>query len=112
MSAVQLVLHPLQMGDDRRVPRLDVGCLKDGFQRVQRLAQVTEPADDLRGRNLARVIVPVTAVGVDRGRREQAEIVIVPQRLHAQKRHPREVADAQYRCHSDNDGPSHHGRVN
>ena len=106
---LQLTLHASQVGGDRRVAGGDVGRVHDRADRVERHPELTQPADRLRDRHLWHRVAPVPAVRIDRRRRQQPDLVVVPQRLHAHERHPREVADAQGRFHAPNRGLSHGG---
>ena len=91
----------VQVGGDLPVPRRQVGCEQHRPDRVERHAQVAQPPDHLGGGHLVGAVVAVAGVRVDRRGREDAHVVIVLQRLHAQVGHPGELADGQHvgGCH-------------
>lgn len=94
-SALELALHATEVRTDRSVPGLNVRRFDDAAYIVEWHPELPEPPDHLRLRHLRDVVAPVARVRVDRRRRQQSNFVVMVQRLHAQERHPREVADAQ-----------------
>jgi hypothetical protein len=60
---------------------------------LERHVERPESQDYLRGRDLVGRVAAMTGARVDVSRLEQADPVIVPQRLDAQVRGPREVTD-------------------
>ena len=111
LCLLELPLHAPQVRGDDRVARGHVRRLQHGPDLLQRHAQVAQPADDLRGRDLTRPVQPVTSRRVDVRRLQQAYLVVMTQRLDAQVGHPGEVADRQQHLHGPYDGPSGNGRV-
>ena len=75
------------------------GACEDVAHLVDRHVEVAEPADRLGRADLARGVAPVPGRGVDARRFEQPDVVVVPERLHAQVRHLRELADRQQHVH-------------
>ena len=99
LGALELVLHRLEVVDDGPVAGREVGRLEHRAHLLERHVEVAEPADGLGGGDLVGAVVPVAARRVDLGRLEQADVVVVPERLHAQVRHLRELADGEARRH-------------
>lgn len=58
-----------------------------------------QPADQQRPLHLIERVPPVTGCPVHRIRRQQADVVVVMQRLHGQVGHPGELPDRHVRCH-------------
>jgi len=58
--------------------------------------EVTEAADDLGDRDLGEGVVPIAGARSDGGGLEQADLVVVPQRLDAEVRDAREVSDGEH----------------
>ena len=100
LRLLELALHAAQVRGDRRVASADVGRVDDRADVLQRHPELAQPADHLRDRHLCDRVVPVAAARIDPRRREEPDLVVVTQRLHAHKRHPREVADGQVRFHA------------
>ena len=99
LGLCELAFHPPQVRRDLAVPRLQVGGDEHRPDRVKRHAQVAQPPDDLGGNHLGRVVGAVAGERVDGGGLQDAHVVVVPERLHAQVGHPGELADRQQRCH-------------
>ena len=78
---------------------------------LQRHAEVAQPADDLRGRDLTGPVQPVTGRRIDVRRLQQAYLVAMTRRLDAQVGHPGEVADRQQHVDGPYDEPSCNRRV-
>jgi hypothetical protein len=81
------------MGADRCVARFEVGGREDRLNVVQRHVEVAEAANDLRDRNLIGRVAPISRIGVDAGGVENADAMVMAQRLDAQVRRPSEVPD-------------------
>src|SRR5215475_8869662 len=81
------------------MPGVEVRRGEDGLQLRDRHVEVAQPADHLRGRNLLVGVVAVAAARLDRARLEQADLVVVAQRLHAQMHRGRELPDRDSRFH-------------
>jgi hypothetical protein len=96
----QFVLQPVQVGRYQRVAGPGVGGGQDGLHVGDGHAQIPQAADDLGRRDLLRPVVPVAGVRVDLGRFQQADLVVVAQRLDAQVRHPGEVPDRDSQVHT------------
>jgi hypothetical protein len=69
------------MTGDELVTSRQVGGGDDGVNLFQRHIERAEPADDLGGRDLVGAIPAVSGAGVDIGRFQQADAVVVAQRL-------------------------------
>jgi hypothetical protein len=72
--------------DQPRPPRAPVSGVDDGGGILQRHADVPQRGQGLRPRQLAQPVAAVAGAIIDLGRHEQADLVIVPQRLHRQPR--------------------------
>jgi hypothetical protein len=94
------------MGSDLAVPGLEVGRRKDRRDLVERHPEIPQPPDHLRRSDLAGVIGPIAGEGVDGGGLKDAHVMVVPERLDAQVRHPGEVTDGQHRRHDLSISPS------
>ena len=97
LGLLELAFHPRQVGGDLPVPCRQVGCEQHGPDRVERHAQVAQPPDHLGGGYLVGAVGAVAGVRVDRRGRQDAHVVIVVQRLHAEVGRPGELADGQHR---------------
>ena len=83
---VQLAVHALQVDEDGPVAAGLVGRLQQLAHLFDRHLQVPEAADGLGGAHLVHRVVPVASA--DRpAPAQQADVVVVPQRLHAQVGH-------------------------
>jgi hypothetical protein len=80
---------------DELITSGQVGGGDDDVNLFQRHIERAEPADDLGGRDLVGAIPAVSGVGVDIGRFQQADAVVVAQRLDVQVRCAGEVPDGQ-----------------
>ena len=76
-----------------RSPRRPVGGIDDGGGIPQRHADIPQRGKGARSRQLAQPVAAVAGAFIDLGRHEQADLVIVPQRLNRQPRQLREYAD-------------------
>src|ERR1700722_17743958 len=81
------------MLDDQTVACREVGGRQYGLDLGDGHLEIPEPADHLGGRNLLSGVVAVAVAGVDLVGLQQPNLVIVAQRLDAQVRRTREVAD-------------------
>ena len=99
LCLLELPLHALEMPEERPVAGSGVGSLQHHPDLVDRHVELAEPADGVRNGNLARRVAPVARGRVDVRRLEQADIVVVPERLDAQVGHLRELADADHGVH-------------
>ena len=87
------------MRHDRLITNRDVGGVQDRADLLEWHVEVAEPADDLRDRNLSGRIKAVAAGTVHLRRAQEADVVVVTKRLHAQMRHPGELTDGQQHAH-------------
>ena len=78
---------------DQVVARPEIRRSQHGLDVVQRHVEAAEAADDLGGRDLIRRIAAVTGLLIHIGGLEQADPVIVTQRLDAQMSRASEVTD-------------------
>ena len=99
-TCFELAAHPVEVLDDDGVAGGLVGGLQHGAYVVDRQVEVAEPADQPGLGDLLGAVVAVAAARVGPGRLQQPHVVIVPQRLHGQEGHPREVADGQQAVHA------------
>ena len=99
LGALERLLHALQMRHDRLIADGDVGRVQDDADLLEWHVEVAEPADDLRDRNLAGRVTAVAAGTVDLRRAQEAHVVVMAKRLHAQMRHPGELTDGQQHAH-------------
>ena len=99
LRVLELLLHHLEVIEDRPVPGGEIGRLQHGAHLLDRHVEVAEAPDGLGGRHLIGAVVPVSAGRIDVGGFEEPDVVIVPQRLHAEVRHLRELADGEARGH-------------
>ena len=99
LRAGQPFFQPVQMGGDELVARLDVRRGQDLLDLLDRHVQIPEPPDDLRGRYLVGGVPAVARVRIHIGGLQQADPVVVAQRLHAQMGRAGEVADRQAVLH-------------
>ena len=83
-GAIKLGLEPVQVGDDQPVALLGVGRRQHRSDLGDRHLQPAQPADHLRLRDLTLGVVAVAVAGIDLGRRQQADLVVVAQRLDAE----------------------------
>ena len=81
------------MLDQPRPPRGPISGVDDGGRIPQRHADVPQRGKGARSQQLAQPVAAVAGAVIDLGRHEQADLVIVPQRLHRQPRQLRERAD-------------------
>ena len=95
----QLGLEPAEVRGDEGVAGRGVGSVEDRLDLADRHLQIPQAADHLRGRYLRGGVVAVARAGVHGGRFQQADLVIVPERLDAQVRNAREVTDCELCCH-------------
>jgi hypothetical protein len=70
-----------------------VSGVDDGGGIPQRHADVPQRGKGARSRQLAQPVAAVAGAVIDLGRHEQADLVVVPQRLNRQPRQLRERAD-------------------
>ena len=89
----KLRLETIEVGDDQPVTRLGVGRGEYGLDLRDGHLQAPQPADDLRDRDLILGVVAIAVAGVDLAGLQQPDVVVVAQRLDAQLRCSREVAD-------------------
>ena len=95
----QLGFQPAEMRGDEGVAGRGVRRVEHRLDLADRHLQIPQAADDLRGRDLLGGVVAVARAGVHRGRLEQPDLVVMPQRLDAQVGDAREVADREPCCH-------------
>src|SRR6266487_2732079 len=95
----QFGLESAQMRGDERVAGRGVGRTEDRLDLADRHLQIPQPTDNLRGRHLRGGVVAVARAGVHGGRLQQADLVIMPQRLDAQVSDTGEVTDSESCCH-------------
>ena len=98
-SLLQLYFHPIQVRHDDGVARRSVRGGEDGLDLVGGHVELAEAADGLGDGNLVGGVQAVAVLLVDRHRLEQPDVVVVPQRLHREVGHLREVADRHERRH-------------
>ena len=92
-------LEPAEMRGDEGIAGRGVGRVKDRLDLADRHLQVPQAADYLRGRYLCGGVVAVARAGVHGGRFQQADLVVVPERLDAQVRNAGKVTDCEPCCH-------------
>ena len=81
------------MLDQPRSSRASISGVDDGGDILQRHADVPQRGKGARSRQLAQPVAPVAGAIIDLDRHEQADLVVVPQRLNRQPRQLRERAD-------------------
>ena len=81
------------MLDQPRPSRAPISSVDDGGDILQRHADVPQRGQGARSRQLAQPVAAVAGAIIDLDRHEQADLVIVPQRLNRQPRQLRERAD-------------------
>ena len=96
----ELLLQVPEVHEDRLVAARDIGRVEDGSDVFDRHIELAEPADRLRRRHLRGRVAAVPLVCVDVDRLEHSDVVVVPERLHAQIRHLGELADRQQGIHA------------
>jgi hypothetical protein len=96
----QVLLQARQVRGYEPVAGPQVRSREDRADLLQGHVEVPEAADDLRGRDLIGRVAPVPGGRVDVRRLQEAEAVIVPQRLDAQLRGAGEIPDAQRGGHT------------
>jgi len=79
--------------DQPRPSRARISGVDDGGGIPQRHADVPQRGKGTRSRQLAQPVAAVAGAVIDLGRHEQADLVVVPQRLNRQPRQLRERAD-------------------
>jgi len=84
LGLLEPLVHALEVDEDRPVSSGDVGRLQHLSHLVDRHVEVADPSDRLRRRHQARGVTAVAGDLVDERGIEQPDVVIVPQRLHAQ----------------------------
>ena len=89
----QVLLQTRQVRGDELVAGSQIRGREDRADLLQGHVEVTEPADDLRDPDLLRGIEPVARVRIDLRGTQQANVVVVPQRRHAQHCHAGKIAD-------------------
>ena len=91
----EILLQPGQVVGDELIAGVDVGRLQDGADLLQRHVEIAESSDDLCRGDLLGAVAAVARVGVDLGRDQQTEPVVVPEGLDAEVGGPGEIADGQ-----------------
>ena len=81
------------MGSDQLIASRRVSCRDDRVDLFEWHFKRPEPPDDLGGGDLFGVVAAVAGAGVDLGRFEQADAVVMAQRLDVQVGRSREVPD-------------------
>ena len=81
------------MLDQPRPSRASISGVNDGSDILQRHADVSQRGKGARSRQLAQPIAAVAGAIIDLDRHQQAELVVVPQRLNRQTRQLRKRAD-------------------
>jgi len=79
--------------DQPRPPRASISGVDDGGDILQRHADVPQRGKGARSRQLAQPVAAVAGATIDLDWHEQADLVVVPQRLNRQPRQLRERAD-------------------
>src|ERR1700722_20877214 len=87
------------MAGDEVVAGGQVGSRDDRVDLLQGHVERPEPADDLSGRDLIGGVAAMPCARVDVGGLEQADAVVMAQRLDTQVRGPGEVTDGQRAVH-------------
>jgi hypothetical protein len=95
LGARQGHLEAPQVTGDQLVTGRQVRGGDDGMDLFQRHVKGPEPPDDLGGRDLVSAITAVPGGRIDIGGHQQADAVVVAQRLDGQVRGAREVPDRQ-----------------
>src|SRR6266581_263990 len=111
LRSAEFFLQAAEMGNDPLVAGAQVGSGQHALNLLQRHAQVTEAADDLRGGDLAGSIAPLAGVRIDLGRLEEADLMVVAQRPDGHVGGAREVADRQVPRHAAHYPGCRRGRV-
>src|ERR1700730_357777 len=88
------------MGNDQPATRLAVGRCEYRLDFGDGHLQAPQAADDLRNRDLVLGVVAISVAGVDLAGLEQPDLVVMAQRLDAQVRRAREVADCDAGSHA------------
>ena len=83
-GAIKLGLEPVEVGDDQLVALLGVARRQHCPDLGDRHLQPAQPADHLRLRDLTLRVAAVAVAGVDFARLQQADLVVVAQRLDAE----------------------------
>ena len=78
LRVLELLLHRLEVIEDRPVPGGEIGRLEHRAHLLDRHVEVAEAADRLGGRHLVGAVVPVSAGRVDVGGFEEPHVVVVP----------------------------------
>jgi hypothetical protein len=99
LSALERGLEPVEVVGDHRVAGGDVKRREHGLDVLQRHIELAEAADDLRHGELIGAVTPVARIWIDVGGLQNADAMVMAQRLDAQVGGPREVADAQGSAH-------------
>ena len=89
----QVPLQPGQVSSDELVACLDVGGVQNGADLLEGHVEFPEAPDDLCRGDLLGAVTAVARIGVDLGRDEQFELMVVAQGLDAEVGGPGEIAD-------------------
>src|ERR1700759_2633884 len=89
----QVILETIEMANDQPVTNRGVRSGEYRLDLRDWHLQTPQAADDLRDRNLIRGVIAIAVGRVDLTGLEQPDLVVVAQRLDAQVRRAREVAD-------------------
>ena len=95
----QGLLQASEVGGNELGPSRLIGSPEYGADVVERHAEIPEPSDHLRDRELVARVSAVAGDRIDVCGFEQADPVVVAQGLHAEEGDPGEVADGQRASH-------------
>jgi hypothetical protein len=95
LGSRQRHLQAPEVTGDQLVPGGQVRGGDDGMDLIQGHVQGPEPLDDLGGRDLVSAVASVPGVGIDIGGFQQADAVVMAQRLDVEVRGAREIPDRQ-----------------
>jgi hypothetical protein len=95
----ELCFHLREVLEDDAVPSAGTLRFEHRADLLEGHLEVSEATDHVRGRDLRCGIEAITRRSIDVGRRQQADLVVVAQRLDTQMRRPGELTDAQQDSH-------------
>ncbi len=111
LGTAQVRFESGQVGGDDLVAGLKVGGVEHRADVLEGHLEVAEPPYHLGSADLVGGVAPVARGRVDVDRLEQADLVVMAQRLDAQVRRAGKVADRQGRGHHNQCAVSPYGRV-
>lgn len=94
LSLSQFGFEVIDVGGDQGVAFAAAACNQDRADTGDGHAQIAEPSNQLRGRELLQCVVPIPGVRVNLGRFQQPDLVVVPQCFDTQVGHGGEASDA------------------